>query len=191
MLDQNGSVVSLPPSQVGNKIEKKIDAVTLDYRGVEIRHDDKVRDIRNDQIQGVVLHIRQNFLFLQNREQKNSGISVVHPNNVILISARDGRLDKRPQGRPAAEVVAPFQRNTLKENTAMRPPAATKISNFNRFKGAAVSIRNGPYKGLRGLIKGVDDSSISVELQAKSETVRVAYNAIVFVEYVIIIFDLR
>lgn len=191
MLDQNGSVVSLPPSQVGNKIEKKKDAATVDYSGAEIRHGDKVRDIRNDQMQGVVLHIRQTFLFLQNREQKNSGISVVRSNNVTLTSARDGRLDKRPQGRPAAEVVAPFQRNTLKENTAMGPPAATKPSNFNRFKGAAVSIRKGPYKGLRGLIKGVDDSLISVELQAKSGTVRVAYDAIVFVEYVNIIFYLR
>lgn len=182
MLDQNGSVISLPPSQIGNKIEKKKFAATVDYNGSEIRHGDKVRDIRNEQIQGVVLHIRHTFLFLQNREQmKNSGISVVHSNNVILTSARDGRLDKRTQGRPAE--VAPFPRNTLKENTAMGPPLA-KASNFSRFIGAAVSIRKGPYKGLRGLIRSVDDSLISVELQAKSKTIRVAYDAIGFVEYV-------
>jgi len=185
LLDQNGSVVSLRPSQVGNKIEKKRFAATVDYNGAEIRHGDRVRDVRNEQIQGVVLHIRHTLLFLQNREQmKNSGISVLRSNNVTLTSARDGRLDKRTQGRPAE--VAPFQRNTLKENTAMGPPAA-KASNFNRFRGAAVSIRKGPYKGFRGLIKGVDDSFISVELQAKSKTIRVAYDAIGFVEYVNII----
>lgn len=182
MLDQNGSVISLPPSQIGNKIERKQFAATVDYNGSEIRHGDKVRDIRNEQTQGVVLHIRHTFIFLQNREQmKNSGISVVLSNNVTLTSARDGRLDKRSQGRPAE--AAPFQRNTLKENTAMGPPPA-KAPNFNRFIGAAVSIRKGPYKGLRGLIRGVDDSLISVELQAKSKTIRVAYDAIGFVEYV-------
>lgn len=104
---------------------------------------------------------------------------MVQSNNVILISARDGRLDKRKQGRPSE--VAPFQRNTLKENTAMGPPPA-KAPSFNKFINAAVSIRKGPYKGLCGLIKGVDDSLISVELIAKSKTIRVAHDAIRFVE---------
>lgn len=184
LLDQNGSVVSLPPSQIGNKIEKNRFAATVDYNGAEIRHGDKVRDIRNERIQGVVLHIRHNFLFLQNREQiENSGISVLRSTNVTLTSARDGRLDKRTQGSRPAEVVAPFQRNPLKENTAMGPPAA-KPFNFNRFRDAAVSISKGSYKGLRGLIKGADDSLVSVELQAKSKTIRVAHDAIRFVEYV-------
>lgn len=112
---------------------------------------------------------------------KNSGISVFRSNNVILASVRNSRLDKRTQGRPSE--LVPFQINTLKETTAMGPPPA-KASNFNRFIGAAVSIRKGPYKGLRGLIRGVDDSLISVELQAKSKTIRVAYDAFGFVEYV-------
>lgn len=189
MLDQNGSVVSLPPSQIGNKIEKNQFAATVDYNGAEIRLGDKVRDIRDERIQGLVLHIRHNFLFLQTREQieKNSAISVLCSTNVTLTSARDGRLDKRTQAgsRPAEVVVAPipFQRNHLKENTAMGPPAA-KPSNFNRFRDAAVSISKGPYKGLRGLIKGADDRLVSVELQAKSKTIRVAHDAIRFVEYV-------
>lgn len=182
LLDQNGSIISLPPSQVGNKIERKQFVATVDSNGSEIRPGDKVRDIRNDQIHGVVLHIHHTFLFLRNRDvMENSGVFVVNSNNVTLTSARDGRLDKRTQGRPT--VVAPFQRNSLKENTAMGPPPA-KASNFYRFIGAAVSIRKGPYKGLRGLIRSVDDKLISVELQAKSKTIRVAPDAIVFVEYV-------
>lgn len=184
LLDQNGSVISLPPSQVGNKIETKHFAATTDYNGSEIRHGDKVRDVRDPRIEGIVLHIRHRFLFLQNREQmKNSGISVVHSSKVSVTSARDGRLDKRTQGRQV--VVAPLQRNSSKENNIMGPPPA-KAPNFNRFIGAAVSIRQGPYKGLRGVIKSADDSLIAVELQAKFKTIRVAYDAIGFIEYVCI-----
>lgn len=184
LLDQNGSVISLPPSQVGNKIETKHFAATTDYNGSEIRHGDKVRDVRDERIEGIVLHIRHRFLFLQNREQmKNSGISVVHSSKVTVTSARDGRLDKRMQGRQG--VVAPLQRNSSKENNIMGPPPA-KAPKFNRFIGAAVSIRQGPYKGLRGVIRSTDDSLITVELQAKFKTIRVAYDAIGFIEYVCI-----
>lgn len=198
LLDQNGSVISLPPSQVGNKIEKKQFAATLDKNGAEIRRGDRVRDIRDDQqqVEGVVLHIRNTFLFLQNRmlHMKDSGIFVLRSTNVTITSARDGRLDKRTQGKPAPEmvVVPPFlQRNTLKENTAMGPPPpAAKPANFNRLRGAAVYIRTGAYKGLRGLITGLDDSSVSVELEAKSKNVRVPYDAIGFDEYVFFIFFL-
>ncbi|MCJ1342570.1 transcription elongation factor spt5 [Peltigera leucophlebia] len=174
LLDQNGDVISLPPSQVGNKIETKNFAATIDHNGCEIRHGDRVRGVGDDQIEGMVLHIRNRLLFLQNREHmKNSGIFVVPSIKVTLISARDGRPDKRTQGRPGV-----VQR---KENTAMGPPPV-KAPNFNRFIGAAVSVRKGPYKGLRGLIRSVDDSSIAVELLAKLKTVRVAYDAIGFVD---------
>lgn len=183
VVDQNGSIISLPPSQVGKKIERKQFVATVDYNGSEIRRGDEVRDIHNNQIQGVVLHIRQNFLFVQNHQQMNhSGISVVNSNNATLTFARDGRLDKRTR-RSSATEVAPFQRNTLKEITAAGPPPA-KPSNFYKFIGAAVSIRQGPYKGLRGLIRNVDDSLISVELHAQSKTIRVARDYIGFVEYV-------
>lgn len=184
LLDQNGSVISLPPSQVGKKVETKNFAATTDYNGSEIRHGDKVRDVRDERIEGIVLHIRHRFLFLQNREQmKNSGISVVLSSSVTVTSARDGRLDKSTQGGHG--VVAPLQRNPLKENIIMGPPAA-KTPNFNRFIGAAVSIRQGPYKGLRGVIRSTNDTLIAVELQAKFKTIRVAYNAIGFIEYVCI-----
>lgn len=116
----------------------------------------------------------------------HAGISVVRSNNVTLTSARDGRLDKRAtQGRPDKVAPTPFQRNTLKENNPMEPSAA-KVANFTRLRGAAVNIRKGPYKGLRGLITGIDDCLIYVELHAKSKTIRVAYDAIGFVEYVVI-----
>lgn len=185
LLDQNGSVVSLPPSQIGNKIETKPFAAAADYNGSEIRLGDKVREVRDEQREGVVLHIRHRFLFLQNREQMRSyGISVVLSNTVTLTSAKDGRLNKRTQERPG--VVAPLQRNTLKGNTAMGPPPAKAIK-FNRFIGAVVSIRKGPYKGLRGLITSADDSLVAVELLAKFKTIRVAYDAIGLIEYVYII----
>lgn len=183
LLDQNGSVIPLPPSQVGNKVETKNFAATTDNNGSEIRHGDKVRSVGDGQVEGVVLYIHHRLLFLQNREQmQNSGISVFASNKVTLISARDGRPDKRTQGRPG--VMAQLQRNSLKENTAMGPPPG-KAPNFKRFIGAAVSVRRGPYKGLRGLIKSADDGLIAVELLAKFKTIRVAYDAIGFIEYVL------
>lgn len=182
LLDQNGSVISLPPSHVGNKIETRKFAATTDHNGCEIRHGDNVRGVRDERKEGTVLHIRHRFLFLQNREQmKNSGISVVHSSSVTVTSARDGRLDKRTQGGHG--VVAPLQRNPSKENNMMGPPPA-KPPNLNRFIGAAVSIRRGPYKGLRGVITSANDTLIAVELLAKFKTIRVAYDAIGFIEYV-------
>ncbi|MCJ1343816.1 transcription elongation factor spt5 [Peltigera leucophlebia] len=125
LLDQNGDVISLPPSQVGKKIENFFFAATIDHNGCEISHGDRVRGVCDDQIEGMVLHSRNRLLFLQNREHmKNSGIFVVPSIK---------RWQIRTQGRPGV-----VQRNSLKENTAMGPPPV-KATNFKRFISAAVS----------------------------------------------------
>ncbi len=182
VLDQNGSVRSIMPSQISNKIEKRRHAVATDRNGSEIRIDDTVREIGGEQKQGVILHIYRSFLFLHNREQTdNSGISVVRANNVATVAAKGGRVAQSSNGAELSRMNPALQRNGINGNNAMPPPKS--FGGRDRAIGQTVTIRRGPYKGLLGIVKDTTDSEARVELHTKGKTITVPRDTLGFREY--------
>lgn len=182
VLDQNGSIRSIVPSQVSNKIEKRRHAVATDRNGSEIRCDDTVREVGGEQKQGVILHIYRSFLFLHNREQTdNSGISVVRANNVVTVAAKGGRVAQGASNGPDLTRMNPaLQRNGANSSAAMPPP---KAYGRDRALGQTVTIRKGPYKGLLGIVTDTTDNEARVELHTKGKTITVQKDTLGFREY--------
>jgi transcription elongation factor SPT5 len=177
VLDQHGSVRSIMPSQISNKIETRRHAVATDRNGSEIRKDDTVREVGGDQKQGLIVHIHRQFLFLHNREQtENSGIFVVRANNVATIAAKGGRIAQQSSGPDLSKMNPSMQRNGA-NGGAMAPPKS-----FGRDKtlGQTVTIRKGPYKGLLGIVKDSTDLEVRVELHTKSKTITVSKEVLSF-----------
>ncbi|KAI4250157.1 MAG: hypothetical protein L6R40_000329 [Gallowayella cf. fulva] len=178
VLDQNGSVRSVMPSQITNKIERRRNAVATDRNGSEIRNDDTVREIGGDQKQGVILHIYRSFLFLHNREQtENSGISVVRATNVATVAAKGGRVAQASSGPDLNKMNPALQRNGANGNGAMPPP---KSFGRDRALGQTVTIRKGAYKGLLGIVKDTTDTEARVELHTKGKTITVPKDTLGF-----------
>ena len=182
VLDQNGSIRSVMPSQIANKVEKRRDAVATDRNGSEIRTDDTVREVGGEQKQGVIQHIHRSFLFLHNREQtENSGISVVRASNVTTVAAKGGRVAQAGISGPDLNKMNPaMMRNGTNGNSAMAPPKS-----FGRDKaiGQTVTVRRGPHKGLLGIVKDTTDDQARVELHTKGKTITVAKTTLGFKEY--------
>ena len=183
VLDQNGSIRSVMPSQISNKIERRRHAVATDRNGSEIRTDDTVREIGGEQKRGVIIHIYRSFLFLHNREQtENSGISVVRATNVATVAAKGGRVAQGTSAGPDLTRMNPaLQRNGTNGNSTMPPP---KSFGRDRALGQTVTIRKGPYKGLLGIVKDTTDNEARVELHTKGKTITVPKETLGFKEYV-------
>lgn len=175
VLDQNGNVRSLLPSNISHKLDKRRHAVATDRDGSEIRNDDTVKEYGGEQKQGRILHIHRNFLFVQSRHQsENSGVFVVRNTNVTTIAAKGGRVTNA--GPDLSKMNPALQRNGANGSSSMPPPRT-----FGRDKliGKTVIIRKGPYKSLLGMVKDATDLSAQVELYARSSTVTVPKDSLV------------
>ena len=183
VLDQNGSIRSILPSQISNKIERRRNAVATDRNGNEIRTEDTVREIGGEQKQGVILHIYRSFLFLHNREQtENSGIAVVRGSNVATVAAKGGRVAQGAGSGPNLSKMNPaLQRNGANGNVAMPPP---RSFGRDRALGQTITIRRGPYKGLLGIVRDTTENDARVELHTKGRTITVPKDTLGFKEYV-------
>ncbi|KAL8997939.1 MAG: hypothetical protein Q9169_002932 [Polycauliona sp. 2 TL-2023] len=178
VLDQNGSVRSIVPSQISNKIERRRNAVATDRNGSEIRSDDTVRQVEGEQKQGVILHIHRSYLFLHNREQtENSGIAVVRAAYVVTVAAKGGRVAQASSGPDLNKMNPALQRNGVNGNSTMPPP---KSFGRDRAMGQTVTIRKGAYKGLLGIVKDTTDTEARVELHTKAKTITVGKDTLGF-----------
>ncbi|KAJ5610572.1 hypothetical protein N7510_007291 [Penicillium lagena] len=168
VVDQNGSVRNVLPTQIANKITPRRDAVATDRNGAEIRHGDTVREVYGEQRSGVICHIHRSFLFLHNKAQaENAGITVVRTTNVVTVSARGGR----PAGPDLTKLnPALNQQGGRGGGGAMPPPQRGR----DRLVGKTVTIRKGRYKGLIGTVRDADDTSAQVELYTSNKPVILA-----------------
>lgn len=176
VLDQNGQLRTVMPSQISNKLEKRKNAVATDRNGSEIRVDDVVKEVGGEAKQGKIIHIHRAYLFLHSAEQpENAGVFVVRTTNVATISAKGGRI-ATPSG-PDLTSMNPAMKRGGNDGGAMAPPKT-----FGRDKaiGQTVTIRRGPYKGLLGIVKDTTDTNARVELHTKSKTVNVPKDALGF-----------
>ncbi|KAL4743990.1 transcription elongation factor spt5 [Aspergillus similis] len=168
VLDQNGSIRTILPSQVTNKITPRRDAVATDRNGAEIRHGDTVREVYGEQRSGVILHIHRSFLFIHNKAQaENAGIVVVRTTNVVTVSAKGGR----PTGPDLSKMNPALMRNGAPGGIMAPPPS--KTFGRDRLLGKTVLVRKGPFKGLLGIVKDTTDVQARVELHSKNKLVTI------------------
>lgn len=169
ILDQNGSVRTVLPSQVISKIEPRRHAVTTDRNGSEIKQGDTVREVSGEQRTGSILHIHRAFLFLTSKiVGDNAGVIVTRAANVTTVST-SGRLGNRSNALDLSKMNPALQKNRL-NGTGMPPP---KTLGRDRLVGKTVTIRKGPYKGLLGRVKDTTDTTARVELHSASKVVMV------------------
>lgn len=167
VLDQTGTVRSMLPSQISNKLERRKNAVATDREGAEIRIDDTIKEYGGESKSGRVLHLHRNFLFAHNRESlENAGVFVVRTNNVITVAAKGGRAG----GIDLMKMNPALQRNGAKPSPAMPPP---RQMGKDRLIGKTVAARTGPYKGLLGIVKETTDTHARIELYTKKNIVNV------------------
>ncbi|KAJ5788479.1 hypothetical protein N7457_003469 [Penicillium paradoxum] len=166
VVDQNGSIRNILPTQIANKITPRRDAVATDRNGAEIRGGDTVREVYGEQRSGVIRHIHRSFLFLHNKAQaENAGISVVRTTNVVTVSARGGRTT----GPDLTKMNPALAMQNPGGGGAMPPPRRGR----DQLIGKTVTIRKGRYKGLVGIVRDADDSSAQVELYTSNKPVHI------------------
>lgn len=176
VIDQNGSIRNILPTQVANKIVPRRDAVATDRNGAEIRVADSVREVYGEQRSGVIRHIHRSFLFLHNKTQaENAGISVVRTTNVVTVSARGGRSTG-----PDLTKMNPALAMQSAGGGAMPPPRRGR----DNLIGKTVTIRKGRHKGLVGIVRDADDSSAQVELYTSNKPVHIPRDILTPKEYV-------
>ncbi|KAL4885561.1 transcription elongation factor spt5 [Aspergillus karnatakaensis] len=167
VLDQDGSIRTILPTQVTQKITPRRDAVATDRNGAEIRHGDTVREVYAEQRNGVILHIHRSFLFLHNKSQaENSGIVVVRTTNVVTVSAKGGR-----NTGPDLSKMNPALMRSGAPGGMMPPPS--RSFGRDRLIGKTVMVRKGPFKGLVGIVKDTSDVQARVELHTKNKIVTI------------------
>lgn len=179
VVDQNGSVRNVLPTQIANKLAPRRDAVATDRNGAEIRNGDTVREVYGEQRSGVITHIYRSFLFLHNKAQtENAGISVVRTTNVVTVSARGGR----PTGPDLTKMNPALAMQTPGGVNNMPPPRRV---GRDRLIGKTITVRKGRYKGLVGIVRDADDKTATVELYTTNKPVLLPRDILVPKEYVV------
>jgi transcription elongation factor SPT5 len=179
VIDQNGSIRNILPTQIANKIVPRRDAVATDRNGAEIRAADTVREVYGEQRSGVIRHIHRSFLFLHNKAQaENAGISVVRTTNVVTVSARGGRSTG-----PDLTKMNPALAQQIPGGGANMPPPRR---GRDQLIGKTVTIRKGRFKGLVGIVRDADDNSAQVELYTSNKPVHIPRDVLTPKEYVTI-----
>jgi transcription elongation factor SPT5 len=174
VLDQNGTLRTILPRQISMKIENR-KSIATDRDGFEIRVGDTVKEVQGELRQGSILHIHRAFVFLYNRElNENLGVFAARTTNLATIAAKGARINTGPD---LNKMNPAMQRRT---GAAMPPPAVVRSGGFDRSIGQTVIIRQGPYKGLLGIIKDTTDVSARVELHSNLRTVSIEKSKLTF-----------
>jgi transcription elongation factor SPT5 len=164
VLDQHGSVRTVLPSSITQKLDNGPRTVATDRDGNEVHANDTVKEYSGEQRSGNVLHVHRNFLFCHDRTgMENVGVFVVRSAGVTILSAVGGRVTNTAidltKMNPA--LLQPGASN----GGAMGPPK--NLAMRDRLPGKTVLIKKGPFKGLVGLVKDTTATHARVELHSR------------------------
>lgn len=173
------------PSQISNKITNRRHGVATDRNGSEIRVGDTVKEVSGEAKQGTILHIFRAYAFLHNRDQTESaGVFVCRTNNVATIIAKGGRITAGQASGPDLTKMNPA---ALRGHGNMPPPPVIpKQGGRDKTIGQTVTIRQGEYKGLLGIVKDATETHARVELHTKGKTISLEKMKLGFREYVFV-----
>jgi transcription elongation factor SPT5 len=164
VLDQNGSVRQMLPSNISTRIERRQNAIATDRDGNEIKADDQIKEFGGEQKVGHVMHLHRNFVFSRNREhQENAGVWVARSANIITVAAKGGRSNQ-PGGDLSGMNPAMKKGGPGGGMPAMPPPVQ---KGRDRLIGKTVRVKLGPQKGMIGIVKDCTAEIATVELHAK------------------------
>jgi transcription elongation factor SPT5 len=181
VLDQNGSIRQMLPSQITNKIEQRKDAIATDRNGSEIRFGDIVRETGGESKSGVIIHIHRAFVFVHNRTQpENAGVFVARCVNVTTVAAKGGRAT-------AADAKTNSAMH-MKNGDGPSPMAPPKSLGRDRLIGKTVTVRKGPYKGVLGIVKNTTETTARIEMHSKAKVITVDKDGLIVKEYVLLHF---
>ena len=174
------------PSQISNKITNRRHGAATDRNGSEIRVGDTVKEVSGEAKQGTILHIFRAFAFLHNRDQtENAGVFVCRTNNVATIIAKGGRITTGQSSGPDLTKMNPAMiRN---QSNMLPPPVIPKQGGRDKTIGQTVTIRQGEYKGLLGIVKDATETHARVELHTKGKTISVDKMKLGFREYALLL----
>ncbi|KAF3918275.1 hypothetical protein ABW21_db0202635 [Orbilia brochopaga] len=170
VLDQEGVTRTVLPSQVAAKIPpRRHNAVATDRNGSEIRVEDTVKEIAGGENRsGIIQHLYRGFAFIHSKELQGEtgGIFVARTNNLATMIAKGGRIaSSGPDLSKMPEM--------MKKPGNMPPPVIPRQGGRDRILGQTVHVRQGPYKGLLGIVKDATDTTARVELHTKSKTITI------------------
>lgn len=175
VLDQNATLRTMLPSQIMDKVERRRITVSTDKDGIEVRHDDTVKEVGGDQRQGRVMHIHRAFLFIHSRTQtENSGLFVARSSQVVAVAAHGARVGQ--SGPDLTKMNPSTQRPGVNNAQSMPPPKP--VGGRDRWLGKTCTIRKGAYKGLMGIIKDTTDTDARVELHTKNKVVNISKDSL-------------
>ena len=178
VLDQNGSVRTILPRQISMKIQSR-KSIATDCDGYEIRVGDTAKERQGELRQGTILHVHRSYAFLYNRElNENFGVFVARTMNIAKVAAKGGRVNAGPD---LNKMNPAMQRRT--GPGVMAPPPTVRSGGFDRTIGQTVVVRQGPYKGLLGIIKDTTDTAARVELHSNLKTVSLEKSKLTFKTY--------
>lgn len=167
VLEQTGSIRTVLPSQITDKLERRKFAVATDRDGSEIRHDDTVREVSGEQRSGQIKQIHRQYIFCHNRHQtENAGIFVARTSNIVTIAAKGGRVQSGPdltKMNPALMGQRPGA-----NSAGMAPPARPQMGR-DKLIGKHVKIRKGDSKGSIGRVKDTTTTHARVEMLTKNK----------------------
>lgn len=171
VLDQNGSVRSLRPHQIGGKpTGDPRRAVGLDRNDHDFRVGDQMKEADGEIRRGVVLHIHRGlFTFLHSREStENNGIFVVRSKNLIPLDARSITRSSGPD--------LTKQDPTLNKHLPSNLSATAQ--NLRHLINTPVVVVRGTQKGLRGVIKDTTGDKARVELATNNKVVAFPFESL-------------
>ena len=180
VLDQNGSNRTVLPRQISMKIENR-KSIATDRDGFEIRIGDTVKEVHGELRQGSILHIHRLFAFVYNREiNENLGVFVAKTMNLATVAAKGARINTGPD---LNKMNPAMQRRMGPGGGMMPPPPVMRSGGHDRAIGQTVIVRQGPYKGLLGIIKDTTDVSARVELHSNLKTISLEKSKLSFKMY--------
>jgi transcription elongation factor SPT5 len=179
IVDQNGTPRTILPRQISMKIENR-KSVATDRDGFEIRVGDTVKETQGELRQGKILHIHRSFAFLYNRElNENLGVFVSRTTNLATVAAKGARMNTGPD----LNKMNPAMQRRMPDGSGggmMPPPLVMRTGGRDKTIGQTVTVRQGPYKGLLGIIKDATDVTARVELHSNLRTVSLEKSKLTF-----------
>ncbi|ORY86212.1 hypothetical protein BCR37DRAFT_354700 [Protomyces lactucae-debilis] len=157
VLMAGGEVRVVKADSVAMKLEVNKQVVTTDRNGLEVKIQDRIREVEGDSRKGEVFHIHLGFVFSRNVALlENNGIFVSRNRSIVNENTADAaKVDLTKMNPALGQMQAPAQ--------------LPKSTGRDRAIGQTVWIRTGPMKGIMGIIKDSTDTTARVELHSRNK----------------------
>lgn len=183
VLTQEGIVETLRPSAIESKIKmRKDDAFANDSQGEAIKIGDTVKENSGLKRQGVILHIYRSTLFLHSKTiAENAGMFVTDITSVTTVASKNNFTEDKKSNKLDLSKMNPQYQDGGSMAAPAIPVKPQQTMGRDTTVNQHVTIRLGPYKGYKGIIKETNGELARVELHTKNKLLNVAKKALGFV----------